>query len=387
MARFSIPRWTATPATQDSSPELHVFSDASAEGYGAVAYRRLAATSGEIHVAIVFAKAHVVPIKFADAGHHESIPRLELQAARLAAEIQAAIVRESEPYGRIVMWTDSECVIKQLRDRHTRFKMYFANRISKIQALTDIDWWRYVPSADNPADDCSRGLSSMDPKWERFHNGPAFLWRPEDEWPQKTVVAQLSPADILAVSIAPPPPIPSDHWALRVAATVSSWRRKLRRVAAVRAVALAMLERWRRRRRGEAAAAALSPPSLSDFDAAERLLLGAIQRRHFGDVFAAASGGGRGRRSSLAALNPFQDADGLLRCGGRLAKATHLSLDARSPIILPHDQQDVTDLVRHIHEDCMHAGVEQTLGASRRRFWIVKGRRVVGSVVRACVPC
>ena len=100
-------------------------------------YQRLVAASGEIHVAIVFAKAHVVPIKVADAGHHESIPRLELQAARLAAEVYAAIVRESGPYQRVVMWTDSECVIKQLRDRHTRFKMYFANRISKIQALTD----------------------------------------------------------------------------------------------------------------------------------------------------------------------------------------------------------------------------------------------------------
>ena len=145
--------------TQDATPELHVFSDASAEGYGVVAYRRLAAANGEIHVAIVFAKAHVVPIKVADAGHHESIPRLELQAARLAAEVRAAIERESGPFGRVVMWTDSECVLKQLRDRETRFKMYFANRISKIQALTRVEDWRYVPSAENPADDCSRGLS------------------------------------------------------------------------------------------------------------------------------------------------------------------------------------------------------------------------------------
>ena len=298
LARLSIPRWTSTPATRDSTPELHVFSDASAEGYGAVAYRRVVSTGGEVHVAIVFAKAHVVPIKVADAGHHESIPRLELQAARLAAEVYAAIVRESGPYGRIVMWTDSECVIKQLRDRHTRFKMYFANRISKIQALTDVDWWRYVPSADNPADDCSRGLSSTDPKWARFHNGPGFLWGSEDAWPQKIVVSQLSPADILAVAIVPPPFLPPSHWALRVAATTSSWTRKLQRVAAVRAVALAMLDRWRRRRRGEAAAATLLPPTLADLDAAKRLLLAAIQRQGFGDSGPAAAGGGGRRRAA-----------------------------------------------------------------------------------------
>ena len=131
----------------------------------------------------------------------------------------------------------------------------------------------------------------MDPKWERFHNGPSFLWKPEDDWPQKLVVAQLSPADILAVSIASPSPLPTVHWALRVAATTSSWRGKLRRVAAVRAVAMAMLERWRRRRRGEAAAAAaLSLPTIADLDVAERLLLAAIQRRGFGDFSTAAPG-------------------------------------------------------------------------------------------------
>ena len=42
-----------------------------------------------------------------------------------------------------------------------------------------------MPSEENPADDCSRGLSPSDPKWERFHKGPEFLWKGESEWPEQ----------------------------------------------------------------------------------------------------------------------------------------------------------------------------------------------------------
>ena len=93
LERLRIPRWTATRETQDGDSELHVFSDASAEAYGVVAYRRTVSRDGGIHVAFVTSRAHVVPVKVVAAGHHESIPRLELQAARLAAETRAAIER------------------------------------------------------------------------------------------------------------------------------------------------------------------------------------------------------------------------------------------------------------------------------------------------------
>ena len=95
LERIRIPRWTATRETQDAEPELHVFLDASAKAYGVAAYRRMATKDGAVNVSLVFAKARVVPIKVANTGHHESIPRLELQAARLAAQTRAFIQRES----------------------------------------------------------------------------------------------------------------------------------------------------------------------------------------------------------------------------------------------------------------------------------------------------
>ena len=134
---------------------------------------------------------------------------------------------------------------------------------------------------------------------------------------------------------------------------------------------------------GEGGGGELDPRTLFPLDSealseAERLLWQATQRRSFGDVTA---------RKKLAALNPFEAGDGLLRCGGRLARAEHLCYDARCPIILPHDSDDVKDLLRHLHVSLLHAGVDQVLGESRRRYWIVRGRRTAGGVIRGCVEC
>ena len=110
---FRISRWTATLATQDGRKVLHGFSDASGRGYGAVYYVRYEGPDGVVHVSIICAKSHVVPLKDVEACHMESTPRLELQAARLSARMRASIIEETGSYDEIVMWTDSECVIKQ----------------------------------------------------------------------------------------------------------------------------------------------------------------------------------------------------------------------------------------------------------------------------------
>ena len=131
------------------------------------------------------AQSHVVPLKDVEAGHMESTPRLELQAARLSTRMRATIIEETGSYDGYVNWTDSECVIKQLNDTETRFKVYFSNRLSEIQALTAVEEWRWVPTHLNPADYSSKGMLAQDPNWGKFHHGPDYLWQSEEEWPAK----------------------------------------------------------------------------------------------------------------------------------------------------------------------------------------------------------
>ena len=388
---FRITRWTATLETQDGKKILHGYSDSSGRAYGAVYYIRYEGPNGEVHVSIVCSKSHVVPLKDVEAGHMESTPRLELQAARLSARMRATIVEETGSYDGYVNWTDSECVIKQLNDTETRFKVYFANRLSEIQALTEVEEWRWVPTHLNPADYSSKGMLAQDPNWGKFHNGPDYLWRSEEEWPEKQIVSRPFPAHILATTVTPkktPPP----SWVIRVCEKVATWTGKLRRVALLKRAIMICVVRNRRRALHNDADKVGTPTGVELADA-ENLIVNAIQSRAFHAEIKSLQQSDPDEikkiaaRSPLAALCPFIDNAGLLRCKGRLQRDEELDFDAKNPMILPHDDENVACLIRSIHFRQLHAGVEQVLGESRRRFWITKGRRTVTRVVRACVEC
>ena len=98
------------------------------EGYGVAAYVRFVnPQTEEAVIRLLFSRAHVVPIDMAkraikdQENHLNSVPRLELTAARLAAVVRDMILRElNVTVTRVVMWTDSECVLKWIRDVKTR---------------------------------------------------------------------------------------------------------------------------------------------------------------------------------------------------------------------------------------------------------------------------
>ena len=95
------------------------------------------------------------------------------------------ISRESgEVYSHTFLYSDSECVLKWINDMGTHFKTFIRNCLTQIHELSGVHEWRYVPTDENPADDCSRGLAPGDPKWKHFLEGPEFLWKDESQWLQ-----------------------------------------------------------------------------------------------------------------------------------------------------------------------------------------------------------
>ena len=154
-------RWVATPDTTDSVADLHIFADASKTGFGVVAYRVCYDQEGKAHVSFYFARANVVPLESdrREEKHHDIIPRLELTAAKLAVIVMWLIMNEAgEKFRNVYLWTDSECVINQIRDQKTRFATFVHNRLTKIRELSNPNQWLHVDSKRNAADDCSRGL-------------------------------------------------------------------------------------------------------------------------------------------------------------------------------------------------------------------------------------
>ena len=146
--------------------------------------------------------------------HNDSIPRLELHAARLAAVCRDQICQQAgEEFERVFMFTDSITVLNWICDFDRIFKTFEKFWVKKVRLLTKVAEWRHVPSKDNPADICSHGLNANDTElWHFFHSGPKWLAGPESSWPParpkpKTIditaissMATFSPLQLIAVN-------------------------------------------------------------------------------------------------------------------------------------------------------------------------------------------
>jgi len=59
----------------------------------------------------------------------------------------------------------------------------------------------------------------------------------------------------------------------------------------------------------------------------------------------------------------------------------------RSPIVLPNTDILVNQLIEYVHQTHGHAGTQFVLGMLREKYWILKGRKTVSSVIHRCVTC
>ncbi|KRZ00675.1 hypothetical protein T4B_10138, partial [Trichinella pseudospiralis] len=223
-----------------------------------------------------------------------------------------------------------------------RWKPFVSNRVQEILGLTEPHQWRHCPTSDNPADQLSRGCAldrlREDQLW---WNGPAWL-KDSAERPQEASLFVIMD--------------PSRYGTMERLIRVTAYC--FRFVANVRT------------RPGERKIG--TQLSLLELQDAEKRW-GPSRIGGIGDPF--------------AALCPFADTEGLLRVAFWRLSRTALPWCHRHPLLLPHDGRVVELIVRRAHESELHAGLNQTLAALRRRFWVVRGCQAVKRCIRACITC
>ena len=72
----------------------------------------------------------------------------------------------------------------------------------------------------------------------------------------------------------------------------------------------------------------------------------------------------------------FTDERGILRLRGRLENS-HLSHDAKHPILLNRNSYFTKLVIRHAHITVKHMRVKSTLNEVRSLYWICQGRQTV----------
>ena len=152
--------------------ELPMFGDSSQEVFSAVAFLRaqVNTSSGpKTELAFVLGKARVAPMKVM------TIPKLELQAAFLAARLKQDICRALTVHvNKVYLWTDSTTVLQWLNST-SKQPIFVANLVCEILEHTSVDEWNHVASSDNPADAGTCGMSAEVLQSSSWLRGPDFL--------------------------------------------------------------------------------------------------------------------------------------------------------------------------------------------------------------------
>lgn len=351
---FFIPNYT--------SFEVHGFCDASGKGYGACMYIRSEDEDGKVNCRLVCAKSKVTPMG------KLTIPRLELNGARLLARL---LKETTDALGfvshKTILWSDSTIVLHWIHTSPHLLQIYVSHRVAEIQKLTNTADWRHVRSQNNPADSLSRGqFPSEFLKNEIWFNGPTWLSESENNWP--IGIGQLSdqlPEMKKKVCLLTNPI--EDEFA-----KFSSYSKLIRIVA----YCLRFLPTNK----------FTGKISIEEKRQAEKRVIKIIQKTHFAGEIETLTDYNELKKTRLATLNPFIDAFGLLRVGGRL-KHANVPSETKCPMLLPSDNHVTRLLIRETHETQYHSGIQSTLYAIRQRFWLIDGKNQVRKGIKKCTRC
>lgn len=371
-----IPRCYSPSILSAPGLQLHVFADASEEAFAAVVFWRIQGVDG-VEIVFVAGKVRCAPLKML------SIPRMELQAALLAARLMVEI-RESHAelaIEKTVLWSDSETVLKWLRCDQRRYKVFVAVRVAEIVENAPAALWRWVPSALNAADDATRVKTPLtfDPE-SRWRRGPAWLAENETEWPLNPVAAAQIDDD-------------DDELRARfVGALVQrgavDFNRFSKFYRLVRAIAWA--GRFASNARGRRGQRVVGELSAAEVDRAIVTTCRMVQQEAFGEEMAMLRDGKQlANKCPIFLAKPYLDEDGLLRVHGRAdaADVRFIPNESKRPILLPHAHRVTFLMVRHYHERQAHQLVDATIAAVRVKFWVPQLRTLVNQVRHACQSC
>lgn len=328
LSKIEIPRKVIAECERQGL-EIHGFSDASIQAYGACIYLRSVLRDGKSESYLLCSKSRLAPLKTL------SIPRLELCGTLLLAQLLKK-VQDNLPIkiDSVYLWTDSRIVLCWLQSCSRQWTTFVANRIAEIQRITNVDDWRHVASQENPADLLSRGimpdlLQGSDIWW----HGPCWLRQDRSARPLTYIVeteVELPEGRRTALTVGT-----NDVSRNDIIDRFSKFSRLVRSVA--------FCFRFARNCKLKlkplnGSSEIVQPLSVEELEQSERAIVKMIQREAFKkEIQALEDSKCINKNSNISKLNPFIDSHGILRVGGRL-KFANISYNYKHPILLPGKQ-------------------------------------------------
>ncbi|KAL7726341.1 hypothetical protein ACLKA6_001558 [Drosophila palustris] len=356
--------------------QIHTFVDASINAYAAAVFLR-AEENGQVHCSLVASKTRVAPLK------PVSIPRMELMAAVLGLRLTKCIEMEmSVRVKKRVYWTDSKDVLWWIRSDARKFQQFVALRIGEILEGSEVDSWRWVPSAQNVADDGTKWNRTPEINVSnRWFNGPSFLYQDDSQWPQTDIDYKQRSHLILQHE-----EMQSQH--ISPLSCISPDPTRFSKIEELRAVQLRILDFLRSVTKKSPGAVLKSLLELkrSEMDV---ILIRVCQEQEFFNEFKCLKSerGTVERKSSIFKCSPYIDEMGILRIKGRIDLIEGVEINVKRPIILPRRHRLAFLMVESYHRRYHHLHDEIVVNELRQRFWIFGLRALVREVSSACHAC
>ena len=353
------------------STTLCGFCDASTKAYAAVVYLRVETVYG-VRARFIVSKTRVGPTQAL------TIPRLELLSALLLSRLITVVSNDLKsilPHLDLRCYTDSTVALYWIRGTEKDWKPFVNNRVTEIRDNVPPECWNHCPGLSNPADLPSRGLTLLELSLSQlWRQGPPWLLAqdtnpdPELDFTMPTeCVSEMKTSkekthNLLIITKAP---------------TIGSLIRcedfsTLTRLLRVTAHVLRAVKLFKRSK--TCPEGPLTPDELVE---AERLWIIDTQTQLRTESYL---------KVWQKQFDLFFDDRGLIRCRGRLNNAI-LPYATKYPLFLPRGAHFTALVVRRAHCRVMHNGVKETLTEIRMRYWIIKGRSIVRSIIHCCVTC
>ena len=352
--------------------KLIEFGDASQKAFGAVIYLRVECKN-DVQVNIFAAKSRVAPLKA------QTLPRLELLGGLVLSKLHNHVISSLESVVEVKsshFHSDSKTTLCWIRNKERKFKQFVEERTKRIRELTDEFSWKHVKGEENPADLTTRYMMPSELKTSKFwRHGPEWLKLPMSEWPVKDVGQTYTEESVLEMRAEDRKRVDTAN-VLLVAdvgsviefARFGSWSKVRRVVAYVKRFINYLRNSELKRNR------VLSAEELME---AEVLVIKSMQEgmkslKEFSQI--------------EKQLNVFSDDKGILRCAGRLSHSS-MSMDRKSPILLPRRHHVTSQIVWDAHERVYHGGVNDTMLLVRNKYWIPQLRQLTRHLLFKCVIC
>lgn len=271
------------------------------------------------------------------------------------------------------MWSASQSVLHWIANETTKYDCFVENRLRFIRASSA--FFRYVPTACNPADLATRGCSPTELSGSiLWWHGPPWLADAEQNWPAGPLPPIEHPMTIETCDSEAQGPLQEQVYSaglknsrkpeqtahnLLDVRRFNSWIR-LRRVMAWVQRSISVL------RRGPHSTGPLAAAELRN--AAQRIIKDTQALPQY-----------QAERERYAA---HLCEDGLWRCTGRMANSANPSL-----IYLPSRSKISSLIAQNIHEEMMHAGASTVIARLRDTYWLPRARTTVKQAINSCYLC